>query len=125
MPHTWIGAAFVQAVRRMLAYENEADRSLVLAAGIPREWIASPGGVGVERLPTHYGVLHYTLEAEGAQALRMRLRGDLDVPPGGIVLRPAMGTPLRAASVNGVPITSFDATQAVISEFPAEVVLEY
>ena len=82
MPHTWIGAGFVRSVRTMFAYEDDLAQSLVLAAGLPRAWITRPGGVSVERLPTHYGILHYTLEPEGAQALRMRLSGDLAVPPG-------------------------------------------
>jgi hypothetical protein len=125
MPHTWIGASFVQSVRRMFAYESESARSLVLAAGLPRAWITRPGGVGVERLPTRYGILHYTLEALGDRTLRMKLRGDLNLPPGKIVVRPAMGESLKAVSVNGAPVTSFVAEQAVISEFPADVVLEY
>ncbi len=125
MPHTWIGASFVRSVRSLFAYENDLDGSLVLAAGLPRAWITRPGGVSVERLPTHYGILHYTLEAEGPQALRMRLSGDLSVPPGKIVVQSTMGDPLKAVSVNGVPVTSFTAERAVISEFPAEIILEY
>jgi len=65
----------------MFAYESESGRSLVLAAGLPRAWITRPGGVGVERLPTHYGILHYTLEAKGERTLRLKLRGEGEPAP--------------------------------------------
>lgn len=125
MPHTWVGSSFIQSVRTMFAYERDADRALVIAAGIPDAWLASDGGVGVKRLPTHYGVLNYSLRRAGANALRMVLSGDLTLPPGDIVLRPPLPQPLKLVSVNGKPIQAFTADSATISEFPAEVVLEY
>lgn len=125
MPHTWVGSSFVRALRTMLAYEREEDRALVLAAGVAPAWVTSDPGVGVKRLPTYFGVLSYTLRAEGEAALRMRLTGDVNVPPGGIVLEPPLPRPLLAVSVNGKPIESFTADAATIHEFPADVRLEY
>jgi hypothetical protein len=126
MPHTWVGSSFVRALRTMLAYEREEDRALVLAAGVPAEWLAGGGsGVGVKRLPTYFGVLTYTLRPEGDGALRLRLSGDLSVPPGGIVLMPPLPRALGAVTVNGTPLADFSATAATIHEFPADVVLEY
>ena len=77
----------------------------------------------VKRLPTHYGVLNYTLRRERTDSLVVRLSGDLAVPPGGIVLRPPLPRPLREVLVNGEPIQSFLANEAIVSTFPAEVVL--
>ncbi|MDD2770584.1 MAG: discoidin domain-containing protein, partial [Methylococcus sp.] len=69
MPHSWIGAEFIRALRSCFAYEDDADDSLVLAAGIPAEWLynAANAEVGVRRLPTAYGVLDYSLRAEGQE----------------------------------------------------------
>jgi hypothetical protein len=126
MPHTWVGSSFVRALRTMLAYEREEDRALVLAAGVPAEWLAGGGpGVGVKRLPTYFGVLTYTLRPEGDGAFRLRLSGDLSVPPGGIVLMPPLPRVLTAVTVNGTPLTDFTTDTATIHEFPADVVLEY
>ena len=125
MPHTWVGAGFILALRSMLAYEREDDRALVLAAGVPPQWLASDPGVGVKRFPTHYGILSYTLRSEGAEAMRLRLSGDLSVPPGGIVVQPPLPRALKAVSVNGKPIDTFDAATATVAEFPADVLLEY
>lgn len=125
MPHTWIAAEFIQAIRTMFAYEREADRSLVLAAGLPESWIRGKAGVGVQRLPTHYGALSYTLRSEGSNAMMLRLSGDVTLPPGNIVILPPLPQPLKAVMVNGKPIETFTADSAIVNEFPAEVLLEY
>jgi hypothetical protein len=120
-----VGSTFIQSVRTLFAYERESDRALVVAAGLPSEWVLSKSGVAVKRLPTHYGVLSYSLRGEGSNAMLLRLSGDLTLPPGNIVLRPPLPQPLKAVSVNGKPIETFTADSATVSEFPAEVLLEY
>jgi hypothetical protein len=47
----------------------------------------------IRRLPTHYGVLTYELRHESPNRLRLRLSGDLSVPPGGIQIRPPLPAP--------------------------------
>ena len=49
----------------MFAYEREADDALVLAAGIPEEWLAGGEPVGVAGLWTRWGRLTYRLQREG------------------------------------------------------------
>jgi len=123
MPHTWIGATFIRAVRDMYAYERESDRSLVLADGLPAAWLAA--GTGVRRLPTFYGVLQYRIVAEGEDAYRLTLAGDLSMPPGGVVVRPPLPRPLTRVTVNGAEVDTFDAASATITQFPADVRLEF
>ncbi len=125
MPHTWVASSFIRAVRSMWAYEREADRALVIAGGLPHAWVMSESGVTVRRLPTYYGVLHYSLRSQNSNALRLQLSGDLTLPPGYIVVQPPLPHPLRAVTVNDKPIQTFTADSATINEFPAEVVLEY
>ena len=43
LPHTWVAAEYVLAVRSLFAYERAADRTLVLAAGLAPEWIMGSG----------------------------------------------------------------------------------
>src|SRR5262245_34394511 len=125
MQHTWVGAGYVDAVRTLFAYERESDRSLVLAAGVPARWVTSEAGVGVKRLPTHHGVLSYTLRAEGPDTVRLRLSGDLAVPPGQIVVKSPLERPLRSLTVNGQTADTFTADAAMVGECPADVVLGY
>jgi len=81
--------------------------------------------VWIRRLPTHFGVLSFGARVEGADRLRFHLTGDIDLPRGGIVLRPPVPQPLKAVKVNGNPVDSFSADSATVHEFPADVVLEY
>jgi hypothetical protein len=109
----------------MFAYEQETDSSLVLAAGLPAAWLDDPAGVGVRRLPTHYGVLDYTLQREGPGTLRLRVTGDLTLPAGKLVVRPPLSAPLRSVTINGEASQTFTADAAVIDRVPADVVLTY
>lgn len=125
MPHAWIGAMYVEAVRSLFAFERDADGALVLAAGLPSTWMTDAGGVGVRRMPTHYGVLNYTLKPAGSNALSLKISGDLTMPPGKIVVAPPTLQPIKAVQVNGHPVETFTGDHAVIGEFPADVVIEY
>jgi hypothetical protein len=86
LPHTWVGSDFIRSFLDLLAYERDSDQALVLAAGVPDEWIAAPGGVAVRRLPTPWGLLDYSLTAEG-DSVRLKVGEGVRVPPGGIVFR--------------------------------------
>jgi hypothetical protein len=54
MPHTWIGAEFATAVRRMLVRENGA--ALELFRAVPESWWEGDG-VMLRELPTTFGAL--------------------------------------------------------------------
>jgi hypothetical protein len=121
MPHTWVGSSFIDAVRALFAYEREQDQALVLAAGVPRGWIADGKRVAVRRLPTYYGAVSYSMESGAPDLLRMQLSGDVRLPPGNLVLRPPLERPLQSVRVNGKPIQTFSADEAIVSELPSTV----
>ena len=123
MPHTWVGCIFVHALRTMLVHERDADRALVIGAGIRADWAAR--GVTARRLPTTSGVLSFTMRMEGADTVRVRIAGDLAVPPGGIVVTSPLARPIRKATVDGKPLAGFTADTATVDHCPADVVLRY
>jgi hypothetical protein len=123
MPHTWVGCIFVHALRAMLVHEREADRALVIGAGIRADWAAK--GVTARRLPTTSGVLSFTLRTEGADSVRVRIAGDIAVPPGGIVVTSPLDRPIRRVTVDGKPLATFTAHTATVDRCPADVVLRY
>jgi hypothetical protein len=124
MPHTWVGAGFVESVRSLFVYEREDDDALVLAAGIPRAWVERDGGTGGKRLPTRDGVLSFTVRADGPSRTRLQITGALEGPRGGLVLDPPLPAPLQRATVNGAPAELRDG-HVVVRTLPAEVVLEH
>ncbi|MDD2769588.1 MAG: hypothetical protein PHT19_12690, partial [Methylococcus sp.] len=99
----------------------------VLAAGIPAEWLynAANAEVGVRRLPTAYGVLDYSLRAEGQEVLKLSVGGGLVLPPGGLRIRPPAGKPIKSVKLNGAVLSSFAASEVRIAAVPAELEIRY
>lgn len=71
MPHTWIGAEFATAIRRMLLREDGA--TLELFRAVPDDWWQHDG-ITLTELPTRFGAVTLRARREGAQA-----RIDLDL----------------------------------------------
>lgn len=110
LPHSWIGAEYIRAVRDLFAYED--GDALILAAGLPAAWLEG-AGVAVENLPTHFGPLSYRLWREPGGALRLQVARGLRLPPGAVRVRP----PGNGASADA------PANDTVISDLPADVTL--
>jgi len=65
MPHTWIGAEFATAVRRMLLRENGA--TLELFRAVPDAWWEGEG-IALRDLPTAFGLANLTARRSRSQA---------------------------------------------------------
>jgi hypothetical protein len=123
LPHGWVASTFARAVRRLLAYERE-DGALVLAAGVPEDWVREPPGVRVQGLPTGYGALSYTLRAEGPR-VQLALGAGLRLPPGGLVVESPLASPLVSVEVDGRSHAGHDARAVQLRELPCELVLHH
>ncbi len=118
LPHTWISAEYVLAVRSLFAYEREADRALVVAAGLAPEWIEGEG-VHVRAMPTLYGALSYSLRRTDARTARFDI--DIEACAGcRLILKPPLAAPLREVRINGKP-ARFDGDFVSVPSGPAEV----
>lgn len=84
MPHAWISSDFVRSALDLLAFERDSDQALVLAAGVPPDWL-NQGPVGVTGLRTAHGRLSYTLRRDGAEVL-LQVTPGLAAPHGGMWL---------------------------------------
>ena len=122
LPHAWIGAEYCLVFRDLFVHEREADRSLVIAAGLPAEWPAA-GEIRARRLPTAYGLLDLDIARFDGGALRMRVGGELRLPPGGLWVAPPLPGPLTSVEIDGEPSRDFNATEAHVMTLPAEITL--
>ena len=118
LPHTWIAAEYVLALRSMFAYELEAEQCLILAAGLAAEWIEG-SGVRVTDMPTLYGRLAYSLRRVDAHTLRFVVGGNIKAK---IVLRPPLAAALRSVTIDGGTDVTFDASSVTVLRTPAEVI---
>jgi hypothetical protein len=122
LPHSWIGAEYVLAFRDMLAFEREADGSLVVGAGVPAAWLDA-GEIAVTGLPTWYGRLDLRLRRGGDGGLLVTLGGDVAPPSGGIRVAPPVLGPIREVQVNGQASAEFTSAEARITALPADVLI--
>jgi F5/8 type C domain len=118
MPHGWVASDFIRSALDLFAYEREADSALVLAAGLPRQWLEGEG-VAVENLRTPYGRLNYTLHSQGRHLI-LKVAAGLQPPPGGLVLVWPGALPAGPTLLNGTPV-SWQGTELRIYQLPAEV----
>ena len=91
LPHAWVASDYVRSVLDMFAYEREADRALVIGAGIPDAWLDGEG-VSVRGLRTPYGALDNSISRRDG-VLRLVVGAGLRLPEGGIVFARDDGLP--------------------------------
>jgi hypothetical protein len=119
MPHAWIASDYIRSALDLFAYTRPEEQQLVLAAGVPADWL-DEGGVKVERLHTPYGLLTYSARRKG-KSVSFEIAGK--APPGGFVIRwPFAGQPGRA-SVDGKAASWLEG-ELRIPKAPARVVFE-
>lgn len=100
MPHAWISSDYIRSALELFAYRREHDEALVIAAGVPVEWLDQ--GVAVRGLRTAYGVVSYSLRRSG-RTLTLQIEGD--APPGGFVLPWPYAEAPQSARFNGAAIS--------------------
>lgn len=101
LPHAWVASDYVRSALDMFAYTRDVDDALVIAAGIPADWLSGEG-VHVANLRTPHGPLGYALrEADGRLVLELA-RG-VEVPAGGVILSWPYAKPPGATTVDGEP----------------------
>ncbi|RPJ35336.1 MAG: hypothetical protein EHM17_02945 [Verrucomicrobiaceae bacterium] len=99
VPHTWIAAEYILALTSMVAAEREASSSLVLASGMPWEWIAEGNGFAVRKLPTRHGPLDFRIRASSEDIIHVEIADTITMPPGGLSLIPPMPVGKRITEV--------------------------
>ena len=84
MPHGWVASDFGRALLDMFAYERPADESMVIMAGVPRQWLQRES-FGMRQLRTPYGELSYSWQVDGERRT-LRIEKLARMPPGGVVI---------------------------------------
>jgi hypothetical protein len=121
MPHGWISSDYIRSALDLFAYEREADRALVIGAGIPRAWLAG-SGIAVRGLRTTYGKLGYRMREQGTR-LHIRIGAGMALPPGGLVIRAFDAHRPGRTTINGRG-ARWNAGELRIHALPATIVIE-
>ena len=98
MPHTWVGAEYINAVRSLFVYE--LDDKLVIGHGIDEDWLERGEEISIKNFPTVYGKINYTMNKH-SNSLEINVSGNA-CPPGGFVLKsPFTGKVIIGVEING------------------------
>ncbi|HET7692002.1 MAG TPA: discoidin domain-containing protein [Gemmatimonadota bacterium] len=121
LPHTWVGSDYIRSLLDLFVYDRERDQALVVGAGIPADWARADGGVRARGLLTRWGRLDFEIAAAGDSA-RVRLEGDLEIPPGGLVVLSPLEAPVTGARIYGRPLQVGDSGEVIVRSLPAAIV---
>jgi hypothetical protein len=121
LPHAWVASDFVRSALDMFAYNREVDDAIVLAAGVPADWLAGKG-IAIDGLRTSHGTVKYAI-ARSDRKLTLQVPEGLRLPAGGLVLPwPYEGAP-GEASINGEP-AAWEGRELRITQLPAKVEID-
>ncbi|MEK8023066.1 MAG: discoidin domain-containing protein [Candidatus Hydrogenedentota bacterium] len=98
MPHTWVGADLINALRSIFVIDEE-DR-VELAAGVPVEWLAGTEEVSVTNLPAARGRITWSLNRTAPDRVVFQASGTAK-PRSGFVLKHPFPEALRSIRING------------------------
>jgi len=121
LPHTWVGSDYIRSLLDLFVYEREGDRALVVGAGVPGDWASEAGGVRARGLLTRWGGLDVEIAAAG-DSVRVRLEGDLEIPPGGLVVLSPLEAPVTAARIGSRAVEVSPVGEVVVESLPAVIV---
>jgi hypothetical protein len=124
MPHGWVASDQIRSVLDLFAYEDEGERSIVVAAGVPMAWLDGRG-LAVQQLRTPYGRMSWSARAvaDGVRkVVEIEIAALRTQPPGGVVLRGPWPRTSRV-SIDGVASTA-GADAIRLSHTPARVRVE-
>lgn len=102
--------AWFELYRNMLVRELD-DETLLLAQAAPRKWLEDGKKILVERAPTYFGEVAYTIASQAASG---RITAAIEMPTRRpprtllIRLRHPDSKPIRSVTVNGKPWRDFD-----------------
>jgi hypothetical protein len=121
MPHSWVGSDYMRSVLDMLEYYRQSDQALVLAAGVQENWLEGSGLI-VKNLPIFSGTLEFRMRRRG-HLLLADIDGELELPPGGVVLSVPGARSTTRATVNGESRDVGPGGEVRVRRLPAHVVV--
>ncbi len=106
MPHTWVGSGAILSILSIFAFEDQD--TIVLGAGVMRDWLDHDQPVGIRRQITRFGSLSYTLSRSG-DTLTLDIEEGCAPPDGYLVdfnplMNPTMTPVLPSITIDGTRI---------------------
>ncbi len=121
MPHSWIGAEFINAIRSMFVYEK--GNSLIVGAGIIEDWLKEGQEISVKELPTELGTVTYTIKKNNNQ-INMHISGNIK-PNSKIIIKSPFSQNIQKVIINDIESDKFNSKEVFIDQLPADIKIVY
>ena len=122
MPHTWVGAEYINSFRSVFVYETEGK--LVLGHGIDEKWLKRKKGVSVKNMPTYYGDISYTIKKVG-KIIKIKVTGDVTPEKSLVFKSPFLKKKIKSVKINGKKWKRFTKNEVLFKKSPVEIVITY
>jgi hypothetical protein len=123
MPHTWIGAEYINSVRSMFVVEDEDMGDLLLCKGLTEDWFQENKKIEVKNLPTLWGKISYKVTKEENKIV-INISGNISVPKEIIFFSP-INLPIKKVEINNKIWKNFSSSAVRIQKVPSEIVVYY
>jgi hypothetical protein len=121
MPHTWVGAEYIQAIRGLFLYEQ--GDVLVLGAGVDPAWLGEGEVISITDAPSYFGRVSCEM-GRTADGVKVSVQGDA-APPGGFLLKSPLDLPVREIVKNGESSPEAAGNEVRFTTLPSEVIFRY
>jgi hypothetical protein len=95
---------------RLMFVNDQVGPDLYLGQAIPRYWLSKGGKVGIERAPSHFGVLSFAIEPGSGDKITAIVDPPTRSSPKSIFvrIRHPKERPIKSVTINGQPYERFD-----------------
>ena len=108
----------------MFVYEDDSDSTLVLGAGLKDDWIDSPEGISINKMPTYYGDVSYTVK-KSQNGYQIKIWGNLEIPEHSIIFKNFKRETPSKVPINGKSIVISDKARIVVNRLPIKITITY
>jgi hypothetical protein len=124
MPHSWIGAIYVNLIRSLFVYEKDAE--LIFGDGIDEKWLEQQKQIRIDNFPTYYGNIGYTLSKRGnVLTVTFSESANADPERGFVFKSPFSDKSIVSVIIDGQGWERFTHDEVYFDRIPREIVVAF
>jgi len=123
MPHSWIGAIYINLVRSLFVYEK--DEELIFGSGIDEKWLEEQEQIKIDGFPTYFGDIGYTLSSQGDVLTVNFSMTNTNTEQGFVFKSPFSNKVIVSVKIDGQDWDRFTHDEIYFDEIPEEILVTF
>lgn len=123
MPHSWIGAIYINLVRALFVHEK--GEQLILSSGVDERWLEEQEKIGFAGFPTHFGNISYALSSQDNVLTASFSVTNLNPGQGFVFKSPFPGRAIAGVQLNGQDWDRFTPNEIYFDVIPEEIIVTF